>query len=124
MGRTKTQPLCPSCHTEKTSIEPGALDSYLIASHFEKRAWGNCVLSERPPPLVYKAKELEDVTGCEIADVRRCRRNALLYKVHAIPCFCPLGAIQERKGHELGDLNFVNKTYRSFVSRPGHTGPG
>ena len=82
------------------------------------------MLSPRAPPLVYRAKELEDLNGCMIADVRRCRRNALLHNVHRIPLFCPLDEIVPRVAFELGDLCFLTKKSTSFVAQLGYTGPG
>ena len=78
------------------------------------------------PPLVHRFKDLpeEEVAACEIADVVRCRRNALLYNVHSIPVFCPLDQIQPRSEHKLGDLNFVTKSYTNLKTRLGYTGPG
>jgi len=38
-------------------------------ARFWKNVWGQYILSPRAPPLVYKAKHLESVVGCEIADV-------------------------------------------------------
>ena len=75
---------------------------------------------------MYKFKDLpeEDANACEIADVKRCRRNALLYNVHPIPVFCPLDEIKPRTECVLGDLNFVTKKYTNFKTQLGYTGPG
>ena len=43
-------------------------------------------MSERPPPLIYKPKQLgETIEGLLIADVRRCRKRALEFNLHAVP---------------------------------------
>ena len=116
-GDQHFQPLCPGCHADKTSTESRSLDSDFVASHFERTAWGQYVLSPRPPPLVYKFKDLpeEDANACEIADAKRCRRNALLYNVHPIPVFCPLDEIKPRTECVLDDFNFVTKN--TLISR-------
>ena len=81
-------------------------------------------VAEAPPPLVWKAKECPDVLGCEIADVRRCRKRALEFNVHPIPVVCALDVVRERVGPTLGDLNFLTKKAKSFVLQLGYTGPG
>ncbi|MCP3955732.1 MAG: hypothetical protein GY697_26485, partial [Desulfobacterales bacterium] len=82
------------------------------------------MLSPRPPPLVHKARALESLAGCEIVDVIRCRKRALEFCVHDLPVFCPLDDIQARTERVLGDVNFVDKKYTSFVRQLGYTGPG
>ena len=71
------QPLCPACHQLKTSQEPKNMTRDLLASHFEKSVYENYVMSERPPPMVYKPKECAEISGCQISDVIRCRKRAL-----------------------------------------------
>ncbi len=89
----KFQPLCVECHSTKTKLESKRHEDEELSSHFELGVWREYVLSPRAPPLVYRARELEDLHGCMIADVRRCRRNALLHNMHRIPLFCPLDEI-------------------------------
>jgi 5-methylcytosine-specific restriction endonuclease McrA len=93
----KFQALCVECHSTKTRLESKRHENdEELSSHFELAVWNDYVLSPRAPPLVFRAKELEDINGCMIADVRRCRRNALLENVHRIPLFCPLDEIVPR----------------------------
>ena len=83
-----------------------------LASHFEKSVWGQYVLSERPPPMVYKLKGVDSTTGCQIADVIRCRTRSLEHNAHIVPIFSPLDSIETLDDYTLGDLNFVAKTWR------------
>ena len=122
-GEQEMQPVCPPCHAHKTANEPHELEHDPIASHFERRVWEAYVLSPRPPPLVWKAKPLEDVTGCRIADVRRCRKRALEFNTHEIPVFSPLDDTQPT-GHTLGDIVFASKPSKCFIADLGYTGPG
>ena len=82
LGEQRFQPLCPECHQSKTATESRSFDCDVLASHFEKGVWEDYVESKRPPPLVWKAKDCPNVLGCEIADVRRCRKRALEFNVH------------------------------------------
>ena len=77
LGDQRFQPLCLECHQTKTETKSRSFECDVLASHFEKGVWEQCVESPRAPPLVWKAKECPDVLGCEIADVRRCRKRAL-----------------------------------------------
>jgi hypothetical protein len=76
------QPLCAACHQLKTSQEPRSMTRDLLASHFEKSVYDRYVMSERPPPMVFKLKECEDINNCQIADVIRCRKRALVMNTH------------------------------------------
>ena len=124
-GEQEFQPLCPACHKEKTEKEARSYDEDQLASHFEKVTWDQYVASPRPPPLVYRAKQVpEEFPGFMIADVRRCRKNALEYCTHPLPVFCPLDDVKRRTEPALGDLNFVTTKYKSFVSQLGYAGVG
>ena len=116
-------PLCPACHTQKTSDESKAWDSDILASHFEQGVWEQYVDSPRPPPLVWRYKECPDVTGCEIADVRRCRKRALEFNAHRVPVFSPLDRVQPVDDCVLGDINYVDRAQTNVVRQLGYT-PG
>jgi len=58
-----------------------------------------------------------------IADVKRCRWNALYYNAHDIPVFCPLDDVTPCD-FELGDIVFATKKYKNFIAQYGYTGPG
>ena len=105
-------PLCSACHQVKTANEPRSLSFDFLASHFEKSVYDSYVLSPRPPPMVYRLKGCDDVAGCQIADIIRCRKRALEFNVHDIPIFCPLDSVEEVEGYCLGDVNFVVKPPR------------
>ena len=105
-------PLCPACHQLKTAHEPRSLSLDFLASHFERSVYESYVLSPRPPPMVFKLKECDDIQGCQIADVIRCRKRSLEFNTHDIPIFCPLDALEEVEASSLGDINFVAKTPR------------
>ena len=124
-GAQEFQPLCAQCHREKTTGESRALDASLLTSAFCKETWDKYVLSPRQPPLVYCARELpETLDGFEIADVRRCRKRAFEFSVHSLPLFAPLDDVRVRETCDLGDLNFVNAKYTSFIRQLGYSGPG
>ncbi len=125
-GEQEFQPLCPACHKEKTEKEARSYDEDQLASHFEKVTWDQYVASPRPPPLAYRVKQVPDEfpPGFEIADVRRCRKNTLEYCTHPLPVFCPLDDVKRRAEPVLGDLNFVTKPYKTFVSQLGYAGVG
>ncbi len=95
-GEQLFQNLCPQCHREKTDAESRTLDEDHLASHLEANVWQQYVLSPRPPPLVYKLREVKRVTGMMIADVKRCRKRALEFNVYHLTVFCPLVDIQLR----------------------------
>ena len=119
------QPLCPQCHKEKTAAESRSLDSEILASSFDPRAWSQYVLSPRPPPLVSRVRALpESLDGFEIADVVRCRKRALELCAHELPMYCVLDQICERTECALGDLCFITARYKHFVHQLGYTGPG
>ena len=84
-------PTCSACHQLKTANEPRSLSLDFLASHFEKSVCESYVLSPRPPPMVYKLKECDDIQGCQIADVIRCRKRSLEFNTHDLPIFCPRG---------------------------------
>jgi hypothetical protein len=116
-------PLCKACHASKTASEPHSIEPDPLASHFEQAVFDHYVLSPRPPPLVWKAKAFEELEGCKIVDVRRCRKRALEFNVHDIPVFCPLDDIQPT-GTSLGDIVYASKPSKCFVRDLGYTGPG
>ena len=62
------------------------------------------VQSPRPPPLVWKRKET-GAEACQIADVRRCRTNALLQNPYPVPVCSQFNAIEEVTDFMLGDVN-------------------
>lgn len=116
-------PLCPACHAQKTCDESRAWDSDILASHFEKGVWEQYVESPRPPPLVWRCKECTEVEGCEIADVRRCRKRALEFNAHPVPVFSPLDRVEPVEDCVLGDINFVDRPATNVVHQLGYT-PG
>ena len=111
------------CHLAKTAAEPQDLDGDPLVSHFEQSVWDAYVNSPRSPPLVWKAKELDDIVGCRITDVRRCRKRALEHNVHRVPVFSPLDGIQTT-GTTLGDIVFCSRPSKNVVQQLGYTGPG
>ncbi len=122
-GEQVFEPLCPQCHAQKTSDEPREFDCDPLASHFNSRVWEKYVMTERPPPLIHKHKEVGE-NKCLIADVRRCRKRALEFNVHDIPVFCPLDDVQRMVDYTLGDINFVTLTPTDCVKQLGYTGSG
>jgi hypothetical protein len=122
-GEQAMLPLCKACHTSKTATEPHSVEPDPLASHFEQAVFENYVMSPRPPPLVWKAKAFQEIEGCKIVDVRRCRKRALEFNVHPIPVFCPLDDIQPTDT-SLGDIVYVSKPSKCFVRDLGYTGPG
>jgi hypothetical protein len=125
LGAQRFQPLCRSCHRDKTLAEPAALETDILASHFELGVWEGYVESERPPPLVYRHKSAEEGEGgLMVADVVRCRKRALEFSAHELPVFCPFDDIQPVADCALGDLNFVTKRASNFITQLGYTGPG
>ena len=112
------QPLWTHCHAAKTADEPHSLENDVLASHFERHVWDAYVGSPRPPPLIFQKRIPEDVRGLLIADVKRCRRNALYYNVHDIPVFCPLDDVTPCD-FELGDIVCVTKKYKNFIAQYG-----
>ena len=96
-GEQEFQPLCPACHRVKTDTEARSHDEDQLASHFEKSVYEQYVESPRPPPLVHRQRALQTIAGLEIADVVRCRKNALEYNVHPLPVFCPLDAVSRER---------------------------
>jgi hypothetical protein len=126
-GEQEQQPLCSQCHQIKTADEPREYDSDPLLSHFNSKTWNDYVLSERPPPLIYKHKEVGELEGLRIADVRRCRKRALEYNVHDIPVFSVFDDIVELVDYTLGDINYVKRPVfqgRDCVKQLGYTGPG
>ncbi|MDP7069711.1 MAG: HNH endonuclease, partial [Candidatus Peribacteraceae bacterium] len=117
------QPLCLECHRMKSNDEPTLFDEDPLSSHVDRMVWDEYVMSERPPPLVYKFQDVENLDGCRIVDVRRCRFRALLLNTHQIPLLSPLDGIQ-KCDNTLGDLNFVTKRTTNFQAQLGYTGPG
>ena len=117
-------PLCRACHQNKTCNESRNLDGNVLASKFEKSVYDTYVLSERLPPLVYQAHDVQNLSRCEIADVRRCRKRALEFCAHDIPIFSPLDQIEEVQDCTLGDLNFVTRPATNFIKQLGYSGPG
>ena len=116
-------PLCPTCHAQKTCDESRAWDSDILASQFERGVWEQYVDSPRPPPLVWRYKACGDVAGCEIADVRRCRKRALEFNVHPVPVFSPLDRAEPVQDCVLGDINYVDRPQTDVVRQLGYT-PG
>ena len=70
-GQQEFQPLCPACHKDKTEKEATSYDEDQLASHFEKLTWDQYVASPRPPPLVYRAKQVPEELPPWLYD-RRC----------------------------------------------------
>ena len=67
--------------------------------------------------MVYKLKDCEEIQGCQISDVIRCRKRALEFNAHPIPIFSPLDYIEPITNFTLGDINFISKAPRSNSSR-------
>ena len=107
-GEQRFQPVCRTCHAQKSNEEPREPEHDVLASHFNQRVWDAYVLSERPPPLVHKVQQAESAAGLTIADVRRCRKRALEYNAHEVPVFSPLDDVQRVEDYTLGDINFVS----------------
>ena len=136
-GEQEFQPLCVNCHKEKTERESRSCDGDHVASFFEREVWSQYVCAPRQPPMLAKLREVPGISGFsamelrsqkpligfEIADVIRCRRNALLHNPHPIPVFCPLDKIQ-RATTAIGDLNYFTAKYRNCIHQLGYTGPG
>ena len=123
-GEQLFQPVCCACHGQKSHEEPRELEQDVLASHFNQRVWDSYVLSERPPPLVHKAREVESAAGLTIADVKRCRKRALEHNAHDVPIFSPLDDVQKVSDYTLGDINFVTCPARDCVAQLGYCGPG
>ena len=105
--------------------EPRDFDSDPLVSHFNSQVWENYVMSERPPPLIHKQKQVgETLDGLYIVDVRRCRKRALEFNVHEVPVFSPLDDVQRMTDYALGDINFVTLPATDCVKQFGYTGPG
>ncbi len=124
-GEQEFQPLCSACHRVKTDTEAKTHDEDHLASHFEKSVYEQYVDSPRPPPLVHRVRALTSLVGLEIADVRRCRKNALEYNVHALPVFSALSTasccgLLRRWATTIS----VRKKYRNCVRQRGYCGPG
>ena len=116
-------PLCSSCHSGKSATESRAFDNDVLASHFAKDAWEAYVQSPRPPPLVWRMKEVKETAGLWIADVRRCRKRALEYNAHPVPVFSPLDRVEPVEDYQLGDVNYVDAPQTNVVKQLGYT-PG
>ena len=123
-GQKQTyQALCCSCHAEKTQLERGARS---IESRFSKQAWEDFVRSPKPPPLTWQPHPAVDMASIEL-DVRRCRRNALMYSAHDFSVFCALDSIAPAVEGVLGDFTFVTGVCDdrlSVLSRLPFVGPG
>ena len=115
-AKQEFQPLCSACHQLETSQEPRSMTRDFMASHFEKSVYENYAMSPRPPSMVYKLKDCEEIQGCQISDVIRCRKRALEFNAHPIPIFSPLDYIEPITNFTLGDINFVSKAPRSNSS--------
>ena len=87
----ESQPLCFACHKLKTQQEPRSMTKDFMASHFEMSVYEAYVTRPRPPPMVHKLKECEEIEGCQIADVIRCRKRALEFNTLPIPIILPIG---------------------------------
>lgn len=61
--------------------------------------------------MVFKLKEGE-ISGCQIADIVRCRKRALEANTHPIAIFSPLDKIKPVTDFELGDVNYISKGQR------------
>ena len=119
----KFQPICASCHLEKTQME--SRQDRTLESCFSKHAWEAYVQSPRPPPLAWRPNEPDEAGELFELDVRRCRRNALAHSAHPFSIFCPLDRIQEAVPGELGDFNFIALPGRRSKDRAiPYVGPG
>ena len=79
------QPICASCHEEKTLLE--VKQDRTLRSWFSQHAWKNYVISPRPSPLVFVSREAKEGEELFELDVRRCRRNALAHSAHDFAFF-------------------------------------
>ena len=82
-------------------------------SHFEKSVYDNYVMSPRPPPMACKLKDSEKTSGCQIADIIRCRKRALELYMHPIAIFSPVDNIESVTLFNLADVIYVSKGQRS-----------
>jgi 5-methylcytosine-specific restriction endonuclease McrA len=101
-GEQAFEPLCGQCHSAKTMEEPRSFGGDPLESHFCPAVWKAYVESERTPPLIHKVAAYGELEGCWIADVRRCRRNALLHCAHEIPVFSCLDDVRPMQDMVLG----------------------
>ena len=118
------QPICASCHEEKTVLE-GAQDRTL-KSCFSQHAWQSYVLSPRPPPLVFAPHEAKEAEELFELDVWRCRRNALAHSAHDFAVFCPYDSIVRAEPGKLCDFSFVKlpPSRKAKLSLLPYVGPG
>ena len=117
-GDQQFQALCPECHAQKT-MDEGKEHGDPLQSHFNQNVWDNYVSSDRTPPLVFKNKELDNLEGLFIADVKRCRKRALEFNCRKIPIFGVFDDIKKRTENVLGDLNYVSKKYKCLCQTIG-----
>ena len=121
--RQAYQALCLGCHAEKTSLDGGWRS---IESRFSKGAWDDYVRSPKMPPLSWQPHAPQALASVEL-DVRRCRRNALMYSAHDFPVFCALDGIVAATEGVLGDFSYVTGVWDerlSALSRLPFVGPG
>ena len=123
------QLLRKGCHEEKSKLEPRC-NKEPLASVFARSVYEAYVESPPLPPLVLDVHATQSAGAPLVElDVRRCRRNALLYCAHPIPLFSPLDSVRERDACVLGDLNYIEGP-RHRANRPSevlrllpYTGP-
>jgi hypothetical protein len=72
-GEQVFQPLCGSCRNTKTAEQPRNYECDAFASHLNLEAYDGYVMSFRPPPSIQKTRQIQNVEGCLLSDVRRCR---------------------------------------------------
>ena len=73
---------------------------------------------------MHKAGDYGDLDTCWIADVKRCRKNALAQCAHEILVFSTLDDVQPLRHMVLGDVNFVTKAPSDPITQLGYMGPG
>jgi hypothetical protein len=119
---TKWQAICASCHLEKTSLE--GKQNRTLESTFSLPTWQAYVETPRPPPFVFWAHEWgkENEETLEL-DVRRCRRNALMYSAHDFSVFCPLDSVAPAQAGKLADYSWVELRNPPPGSRGVHAPP-
>jgi hypothetical protein len=119
---TKWQAICASCHLEKTALE-GKQDRTL-ESTFSLPTWRAYVETPRPPPFVFWAHDWGEGEDALELDVRRCRRNALMYSAHDFAIFSPFDGVLPAEAGRLADFSWVELRQRASANTMPYYGPG
>ena len=121
---TKWQAICASCRLEKTALE--GKQNRTLESTFSLPTWRAYVETPRPPPMVFWAHEWgkEGEETLEL-DVRRCRRNALMYSAHDFAIFSPFDSVVPAEAGRLADFSWVElRAARASSKTMPYYGPG